>query len=240
MSCALPLYAGSLKYKRCSHLNLPVQGQQICYGTSGDAAYLMPDTTMLSSSEIRQIKRQQRRSLSDREQEAHAKALAGQLSRFVPFRYSKRLAFYLANDGEIDPSFIINYAWNMGKRLHLPVLSPLKNQLYFSPYKPDTVMRANRFDIEEPACHPRQWLSAQQIDVLFLPLVAFDRQGNRIGMGGGFYDRFLARPQLRAKTVGITFGRQLLEELPVHSHDRRVQIIITDAGIYHCNQLSQT
>ncbi|MCK4851310.1 MAG: hypothetical protein KAT11_08165, partial [Phycisphaerae bacterium] len=64
-----------------------------------------------------------------------------------------------------------------------------------------------------------------------------DRRGHRMGRGGGFYDRFLARPQLRASTVGITFSQQIVEELPVLSHDRRVQMIITDAGVHHCNQL---
>ena len=62
----------------------------------------------------------------------------------------------------------------------------------------------------------------------------FDRRGHRMGRGGGFYDRFLARPQLRALTIGITFDQQVLAKLPVLSHDQAVQMIVTDSGIHRC------
>lgn len=198
----------------------------------------MSASTNQSSAEIRQNKRHLRRLLSTKEQSTHAKALSRQLSRFNPFRYGDRVAFYLTNDGEIDPSLIINQAWNMGKRVHLPVLSPLKDQLYFSPYRTDTVMRSNRFGIEEPACHPRQWLGAQQLDVLFLPLVAFDKQGNRIGMGGGFYDRSLAylstrRSFKKPRLIGLAHDFQECANISHEKWDIPLEAIVTEKRIIH-------
>ena len=191
---------------------------------------------MSTTSENRQLIRSQRRALSGREQHDHALALSNQLSRLNTFRYSNKIAFYLANDGEIDPSFIIKHAWNMGKQVFLPILSPLNNQLYFAPYKPDSEMKINRFGINEPVCRPRQWQRAHQLDVLFLPLVAFDKKGNRLGMGGGFYDRSLAylssrkvfkKPQL----IGLAHELQQLDNIHHEKWDIPIDQIITEKRI---------
>ena len=191
---------------------------------------------MSTTSENRQLIRSQRRALSGREQHDHALALSNQLSRLNTFRYSNKIAFYLANDGEIDPSFIIKQAWNMGKQVFLPILSPLNDQLYFAPYKPGSEMKINRFGINEPVCQARQWLRAHQLDVLFLPLVAFDKKGNRLGMGGGFYDRSLAylssrkvlkKPQL----IGLAHELQQLDNIHHEKWDIPVNQIITEKRI---------
>ena len=190
-------------------------------------------SALKSSSKIRQQIRSQRRSLSEEEQHHNAKNLSKQIQRTNVFRYAKKVALYLSNDGEIDPSFIIQQAWNMGKQVYLPVLSPLKNQLYFSPYQYDSKMKPNRFGILEPDCNPKNWTSAQQLDVLFLPLVAFDSRGNRIGMGGGFYDRSLAYLSMRKyfrkpKLIGLAHEIQQQESLKHEKWDIPLNQIITE------------
>ena len=124
----------------------------------------------------------------------------------------------------------------MGKDVFLPVLAPLKNQLYFEPYKPDSKMKTNRFGISEPDCLPAKWQSAQQMSLIFLPLVAFDKAGNRLGMGGGFYDRSLVHLSYRKvlkqpKLIGLAHELQQLESIKHEKWDIPVDQIITEKRI---------
>ncbi len=205
----------------------------------------MPDVTKpdnkttqaQSSAEIRQSKRAQRCSLSDAIQQQHATALCQNVNQEKIYRNSKNVAFYLANDGEIDPSQMIEHAWFLGKNVFLPVLSPVKNSLYFAPYQPDSRFRLNRFGIAEPVCTPTQWKSAGQLNLLFLPLVAFDESGNRVGMGGGFYDRTLAYLQHRRHwrkpvLIGLAHEIQKVAQLETQSWDIPLDFIITETRAY--------
>jgi len=200
----------------------------------------MPDnnkTEHQSSAEIRQLKRTQRRALSTSAQWQHSRTLCQNASKEKIYRCSKTVAFYLANDGEIDPSQLIEHAWFLGKEVYLPILSPLKNSLYFAPFQMDSQLRLNRFDIPEPVCHPSQWKTASQLDLLFLPLVAFDPTGNRIGMGGGFYDRTLAflqhrRYRRKPVLVGLAHELQKVTQLDVQSWDIPLDLIMTEEQTY--------
>ena len=194
-------------------------------------------TEYQSSAEIRQLKRTQRRALSASVQWQHSKALCQNVSKEKIYRSSKTVAFYLANDGEIDPSQLLEHAWFLGKEVYLPILSPVKNSLYFAPFQMDSQLRLNRFDIPEPVCHPSQWKTASQLDLLFLPLVAFDTPGNRIGMGGGFYDRTLAflqhrRYRRKPVLVGLAHELQKVTQLDVQSWDIPLDFIMTEEQTY--------
>jgi 5-formyltetrahydrofolate cyclo-ligase len=72
-----------------------------------------------------------------------------------------------------------------------------------------------------------------EIDVVLVPCLAVDRAGNRLGRGGGFYDRFLARPDLKALTIVIALEEQLFDEVPVNACDRRAAGVVTDAETIH-------
>ena len=143
---------------------------------------------------LRQQIRQQRRALSDSEREHAAFLLCERIAASRAFQQSKHVAFYLTNDGEIDLSLLIKHAWQQGKKCYLPVLAePNTQRLWFILYTADTKLRNNRFGIPEPI-HSRKTRLRKtlSLDLILMPLVAFDQQGNRVGMGGGFYDRTLA------------------------------------------------
>ncbi len=186
---------------------------------------------------IRRLKRTQRQQLPQATQRHNSQALCQNITKESVFKNSKHIACYLANDGEIDPQPIIEHAWFTGKKVYLPILSPLKNSLYFAPYEVDSKLRMNRFNIPEPICLPSQWKTARQLNLLLLPLVAFDPQGNRIGMGGGFYDRTLAylqHPQHYQKPtlIGLAHEIQKVEKLDTQSWDIPLNIIITEKQKY--------
>ena len=189
-----------------------------------------------NNSTIRTRKRQLRNQLSHLQQTSHAMGLANQVCRQPSFLYSNRLACYLANDGEIDPEYIIRTAWRLRKQVYLPVLSPFQSKLYFAPYKAGMAMHINRFGIAEPACSPSAWVTAWQLDLMLLPLVAFDENGNRLGMGGGFYDRSLAYRQsrtrsIRPKLIGLAHELQREERLAANSWDIPLDMIATEERI---------
>ena len=186
-----------------------------------------------SNHSLRQQKRRQRRNLPACTQQQHARAIGRRLHRQPAVRNAARLGCYLANDGEIATDYLIETAWQRGQQIYLPVLSPLKNSLLFAPYRPDSDMACNRFSIAEPACHAGHWLRARQLDVILLPLVAFDEHGNRLGMGGGFYDRTLAflKHRLHRRKpllIGLAHECQASDEIIAQSWDVPLDAIATE------------
>ena len=86
-----------------------------------------------------------------------------------------------------------------------------------------------RFGIREPGSgSPRPF---EDIDLIVVPALAYDRTGGRLGRGGGFYDRFLARDDMRAVRCGLGFDEQVTEQLPTHAHDLPVAIVVTDRQV---------
>ena len=196
----------------------------------------MPSDMPIDSSTLRSKKRQLRNQLTSLEQSTHAFGLAHQVCRQHAFLNSSRLACYLTNDGEIDPEYIIRTAWKLRKQVYLPVLSPFQSKLYFAPYQAGMAMQLNRFAIWEPACNPVNWLNPWQLDLILLPLVAFDESGNRLGMGGGFYDRSLAYRRSRTHTprpklIGLAHELQHEQQLAASSWDIPLDMIATEERI---------
>lgn len=188
--------------------------------------------------ELRQSMRAKRRALSPTEQTSAARALLSQLACTSLLRTSRRIACYLANDGEIDPWFVMDRLWSTGKQVYLPVLSrTAHDRLWFAAVTPDTRYRPNRFGIPEPIANETTLVRAQGLDLIFVPLVAFDAGGNRLGMGGGFYDKSLAflqhrRHWYKPRLFGLAHDFQRVSALPTDAWDIPLDGIVTDAGVY--------
>ncbi|RDH83054.1 MAG: 5-formyltetrahydrofolate cyclo-ligase [endosymbiont of Galathealinum brachiosum] len=188
---------------------------------------------------LRKNLRQQRKALEPNTQVEHALELEKQLCQSSLFKRSKHIAAYLAADGEIDPEFLIEKAWRSNKKIYLPILSPFNNRLYFVPYFKNSPMKLNRFNIAEPDVHPKHWLKAHQLDLILMPLVGFDKTGNRLGMGGGFYDRSLSFSLFRKKRyspylIGLAHELQLVDKLPHQPHDVPMIMVATEQQLHIC------
>lgn len=128
--------------------------------------------------------------------------------------------------------------WDMRKTCYLPVLSRLSGDyLWFAPAEPGTSLAQNRFGIPEPVVLARDLVRAQQLDLVLLPLVGFDESGNRLGMGGGFYDRslsFLRNRKIWRKPnlVGIAHDFQRVDSLEAKPWDMPLEAVITDRAVY--------
>lgn len=188
--------------------------------------------------ELRRNIRAKRRALSPEQQKSAAVALLRQVRQRHDFIRARHIALYLPNDGEIDPRPIIKLCWQLGKTVYLPILHPiLHNRLWFTPYDPGTRMVKNVYGIEEPKLIPSSRRAAWSLDLVFLPLVAFDAQGNRMGMGGGYYDRTFSfkngkGAQRGPDLIGLAHEIQRVEELPVEGWDIPLTSIISDSGSY--------
>ena len=173
---------------------------------------------------LRKTLRARRRALRPAQQRAAARRLCHKVSASAVFRGARRIALYIAADGEIDPAPICREAWRRGKQVFLPVLHPLlHNRMIFVRYRESDRLLANRFGIAEPATL-RGAVAPWQLDLVLMPLVAFDAAGNRLGMGGGFYDRSFARNRTprwprRPHLCGLAHRLQQVAEVPANAWD---------------------
>jgi len=154
------------------------------------------------------------------------------------FKTSKRIACYLPNDGEMSLQLVINQAWKMDKACYLPVLNKLNNrQLLFAHYDTNSSLRKNKFGIPEPVISPRDSFHPLNLDLVLVPLVAFDRSGNRLGMGGGFYDRTLAflrqrKKWLRPRIYGVAYEFQQVNSIKANAWDIPLHGVLTEIKQY--------
>lgn len=191
---------------------------------------------MSSKPTLRAQLRGRRRALDPAQRSAGAAALARRLVAHALFRRATRIACYFPVDGEIDTAPLLHRARAMGKQIYLPVLTA-KGALRFAPYSPGCKLRRNCFGIPEPVCHPRALRSGRQLDLVLTPLVGFDRAGNRLGMGGGYYDRSFAflihrhhwrKPHL----LGLAYEFQRIAKLTRHAWDVPLAGVVTEQQIH--------
>ncbi len=181
--------------------------------------------------------RQLRRALTPQQQQQHSDTATQHAATSHHFQNSRRIALYLSVDGELDPSPLIRRALLYGKRVYLPVLRPaLHNSLWFAEFKEGDRLTTNRFGILEPNIRRRKPVPPWALDLIYLPLVAFDQAGNRLGMGGGYYDRTLSylhyhRHWRRPSLIGLAHKCQQINDLKKQPWDVPLQGVITESGL---------
>ncbi len=196
---------------------------------------------------LRQEIRQRRLRLSADEQQQASLQLLKQAQSHPFFASANKIAIYLVNDGEIDPIDVIQWLWACGKQVYLPVVHPFtKGHLLFLRYTESTPLYNNQFGIPEPRLNVQEVIPTGELDLICTPLVAFDDRGQRLGMGGGFYDRTLApfqpailqvTPQAKnssslvkmtpPKILGLAHDCQQVDRLPEESWDIPLPAILT-------------
>ncbi len=185
---------------------------------------------------LRKQLRCKRNSLSPQQQHAAAQSLYRQLAQQQVFRRAQHVAFYLACDGEISPHLLLKAALNQGKQVYLPVIAPWpKYKMVFQQLLPDELWETNSYGITQPRWNPQRQRPIWTLDLLCMPLVGFDQAGNRLGMGGGYYDRALAplveHEHIKMPTLlGLAHACQEVEQIPTQSWDIPLQAVVTDSA----------
>lgn len=185
--------------------------------------------------QLRRLLRARRNSLSVQAQRHAAVDLANVLSLNKAFRRARRVALYLANDGELNLALVAKRALALGKACYLPVLRG--NSMTFARWRPGDRLLRNRFGIPEPLPRAAR-VQCHELDMVCVPLVGFDLQGNRLGMGGGFYDRTFAyrvtRPKAKPVLAGIAHECQRLDTVPAQPWDVPLDLVITNKRVIDC------
>ncbi|RKD72998.1 5-formyltetrahydrofolate cyclo-ligase [Sinobaca qinghaiensis] len=147
------------------------------------------------------------------------------------WKKSDRVAVTLSTGREIDTMPLIEKAWEEQKQIAVPKVDPMQRSLHF--YSMDSMheLEEGFAGIMEPQTHNKQEWDKNKFDMVIVPGMVFDREGYRIGFGGGYYDRFLE--DCRACTCSLAFSYQLIERVPREAHDIPVQAVVTEEGVIY-------
>lgn len=201
----------------------------------------MQNNTLISSKHktiIRTYIRSLRYSIKLSEQYIAAQLITNKILSLNYLNKSTNIAIYISYDGEIQTDLIIQILLSMNKNIYLPIIPTTKQSqsLSFAQYTLSTPLVQNRFNIYEPNQQYTSMLPIEMLDIIFIPLVAFDNNKNRIGMGGGFYDKVLAYRKKINKHIHIGLGYDFqkipTQMFPTETQDIQLSQIITPYNIY--------
>jgi 5-formyltetrahydrofolate cyclo-ligase len=148
------------------------------------------------------------------------------LTEFVSARF---VMFYVSKDGEVETDSMIRRALAIGKKVAVPITMVEERKIVASQViDVDKELSPGPFGILQPSEPFIRHIPPGELDLVVVPGVAFDKAGNRLGRGAGYYDRFLKNLSGRIPLIGIAFDFQLLDELPVSLHDIPVNKVITN------------
>ena len=164
---------------------------------------------MNTQSQIRKHIQEKRQTLNKQQQSEYSAQICQQIIESGILDNAQKIAIYLPVRGEADPTSLQCIESFQNKQFYLPILSEVEeNHLTFAEYNQQTPMKLNRFKIPEPDVPASSLLhDPTKLDVVIAPLVGVDSQGNRIGMGGGFYDRtFAFKKEKRESPLLVAFA----------------------------------
>lgn len=177
-----------------------------------------------------------RKKLSRSFQQSASRKICTTIAALDQYRYAKKIALYFSKNNEVDLDSIWQSAPLHGKICCFPSIDD-DFSLSFLPATPASIFSDNRYGIKEPLVEREQALALQTLDIMFLPLVAFDGFGTRLGMGAGCYDRTLAekRPAL---LVGVAYDIQKVPYIHKEPWDISVDVVITEQSTYWIKEKS--
>ena len=179
---------------------------------------------------------QKRESQSPETSAAQSLSIARALLNHKEFLEADKILIYLSKDGEVSTDYLLGRAFELGKRVSVPVVDTENGELRISELPgPETSFRLGAFGIREPEEEDLSFVPPDQIDLVITPGLAFDRRGGRIGYGKGYYDRLLSRLDSQVPRIALAFDFQVLDTVPQDENDIRVDVIITEKSTMNCS-----
>jgi len=187
--------------------------------------------------ELRREIRALRRAIDPAERADAAVRLARRVSELDVFAEARTMAAYVVNEGEMDPRPLVELAWESGKEVYLPIISP-DRLLRFGRYRSDTPLVPKTFGILEPLADDDDSIPPGDLDLVLTPLVAFDPNCNRVGMGGGYYDHTFAFLNERSESdrprlLGVAYELQRTSRIDRQPWDLPLYAVATEGRLYH-------
>ncbi len=181
---------------------------------------------------IRKIIQDKRDSLLVLYRKKASKIAAEKFFNSVHYINSSNILIYYPFRSEIDTTVVIKKALKDSKNIILPRISDQQLELYYV-NDPEKQLKKGAYDIMEPDTILCRKARISDIDLAVVPGVGFDRKLNRLGYGGGFYDKLLRLIPKEIKKIALCFEIQVVERIPTYENDIKVDLLITDTGIYH-------
>ena len=182
---------------------------------------------MIVKREIRKKIMALRNAMTPEEIAAKSSEIIRRLKGVRQIRESSTLMVYLSFGSEVLTDDLIRWGWAEGKRIIVPLCRPEGRVLTPSLLAGFDDLESGHYGIREPSAERLRPVPREEIDAVLIPAVAFDRQGKRVGYGGGYYDRFL--PEIpRAARIGAAFACQIVTEIPPDPHDVPADRIVTE------------
>ncbi len=175
-----------------------------------------------------------RDSLPFKERQRRSLLIADKLWRIKKFTDTKVLFIYANFRSEVETLPLIQQCLDAGMLVTVPLTDPEYSQLSAYPItNPDLDLRPGYCGISEPIGEGKSPVSPREIETVILPGSVFDERGGRLGYGGGYYDRFLARSAPQALRIGLAFEQQVVKQVPLLPHDERLHLIVTEKRIVY-------
>ena len=192
---------------------------------------------MLSTNDkqsLRKTLRQQRNDLSSTLQQKKSASIVSKIAQSSVYASANHIAFYYPVDGEVDPLPLakLGHSATGTKQFYLPILQGDNEPLLFAPVCSQSEYVNNRFSIPEPLYNDNDLITGYALDLVLMPLLGFDKQGNRLGMGGGFYDRTFTFKQQKSRKpllMGIAYELQETAPLKAENWDIPLDYIVTES-----------
>lgn len=184
---------------------------------------------------LRDQMRAWRRQLDPAWRAAASEAIVSRLETLAIFQQAQVIHTYVAWRNEVDNHDLIRRLLRAGRRVAVPKVERGTHELSHYFITAFSELKPGAFGILEPVPGQSRIASPQQFDLVLVPGIAFDRSGHRLGMGQGYYDRFLA--QVKAPKIALAFSFQVTDRIPVEAHDQRVDAIVTEKEVINCSRL---
>ena len=182
---------------------------------------------------LRRSALEQRRSLSPAEIRQRSEQILQTLLLLQPFKQAKTIMCYAAVADEVQTKEIMACARRLGKKICIPYIRDKAGIMDAVYVKESDALVAGAYGIFTVETTKAEIVSPEQIDLVLVPGAAFDRGGHRLGLGGGFYDRFLAQTQ-NAFCLALAFFCQIKELVPYEPHDHLMDAVLTEQGLLDC------
>ncbi len=167
---------------------------------------------------------------------AQSRSITGTLIGRKEFQTANRILIYLSKDGEVGTDHLLGRAFELGKRVCVPVVDRGNDEIRISELPgPEIDFLLGAFGVREPAEGNLNFVTPDKIDLVVVPGLAFDRRGGRIGYGKGYYDRLLSRLSSQVPRIALAFEFQVLDTVPQDVNDIQVDTIITEKNTMNCS-----
>jgi 5-formyltetrahydrofolate cyclo-ligase len=156
------------------------------------------------------------------------------------FGRSPVILFFASFRSEVSTSLLIEEALRSGKTVVLPSVDTANKELRLYEIRDLSELSAGYMGIPEPSVHAQRERDINDVTLVVLPGAAFDAAGNRLGYGGGYYDKLLSRLRRKIPLIALAYEEQMADSLPAEPHDIKVHVIVTDERVIRCRSMAKT